>query len=261
MPLLGVVSGPMTDFSQALKTWRAARRYSQLDLALEAEISARHLSFLETGRARPSREMVDRLGEALSLPLEARNHMLTQAGFAVRYKARDWDEAEMAPIRRAVSRQLDRHLPYPGVALDHIWTVRAANASALALFAPFGIQVGGSFLDLMMSDALPGVVENWPEVAHHVALRLRTESAAQGGLPDFDAVADHLAQSSAGQPTGTGPVVPTILRHGDLRLSMFATISQFGTPEDLLLEYLRIELYYPMDDATAQVFEALAAQV
>lgn len=170
----------MNDFSTTLKTWRAARRYSQLDLAMQAEISARHLSFLETGRARPSREMVERLGEALELPLVARNQMLTHAGFAVRYATRDWNDEAMAPIRRAVSRQSERHMPYPGVAVDRVWTIRQANTAAIALFAPFGVSVGGSLLDLMMSEILPRVVENWPEVAHQAALRLRTESAAQG---------------------------------------------------------------------------------
>ena len=108
----------MTQFAQSLKTWRTARRLSQLDLALEAEISARHLSFLETGRSNPSREMVIRLGEALQMPLDARNQFLTHAGFAARYQGRDWNDAEMSPVRRAVSRQLERHMPYPGLALD-----------------------------------------------------------------------------------------------------------------------------------------------
>ena len=249
----------MNDFSTTLKTWRNARRYSQLELALEAEISARHLSFLETGRARPSREMVVRLGEALALPLDARNLMLTHAGFAVRYTARDWDDDAMAPIRRAVSRQLVQHMPYPGLALDRLWTVREANPVALALFRPFGLGIGDSLLELMTRDILPQVVENWPEVAHHAALRLRTESASQGGIPAFAEAIAHLTAQAQGYTPATGPVVPTILRQGDMRLSMFATISQFGTPGDLLLDDLKIELYYPMDDVTAQIFETLAA--
>ncbi len=249
----------MNEFSTTLKTWRAARRYSQLDLAMEAEISARHLSFLETGRARPSREMVVRLGEALELPLDARNQMLTHAGFAVRYVARDWDDDEMLPIRLAVSRQLQRHMPYPGLSINRLWTIREANAAALALFAPFGVSVGDSLLDLMMLPELPTVIENWPEVAHNAALRLRTESAAQGGIPEFtDAIRYLMSAADGYRPTST-PVVPTMLRMGNQRLSMFATISQFGTPADLLLDDLKIELYYPMDDTTALAFEAMAA--
>jgi transcriptional regulator with XRE-family HTH domain len=247
----------MNDFSISLKTWRAERRYSQLDLALEAKISARHLSFLETGRARPSRDMVMRLGEALELPLEARNKMLTQAGFAARYAARDWDDDAMVPIRRAVFRQLQGHMPYPGLAVDRLWTVREANPAALALFGAFGVQVGGSLLDMLLLEALPQVIENWPEVAHHTALRLRTESAAQGGIPEFTAAIQHLTAAAANYTIPSMPVVPTVLRLGGNRLSMFATISQFGTPEDLLLDYMKIELYYPMDDETDQIFESL----
>ena len=111
----------MTAFPQTLKTWRTTRRYSQLDLALEADVSARHISFLETGRARPSREMVARLGDALQLPLDARNRMLTSAGFAATYPGRDWQSADMAPIRQAVARTLENHMPYPGIAVDRLW--------------------------------------------------------------------------------------------------------------------------------------------
>jgi len=249
----------MTAFSQALKTWRSARRLSQLDLALEADISARHVSFLETGRARPSREMVARLSEALTLPLDARNHLLTQAGFAARYNARDWDEVDMTPIRRAVARQLTQHMPYPGLAIDRLWRVNDANAAARALFAPLGLGIGGSLLDLMMSEALPQIVENWPIVAHHAAARLRTESAASGGIPEFAEPIAYLSAASKGHTAPTDPVVPTILQLGETRLSMFSTLAQFGTPEDLLLADLRIELYFPMDDATADAFEAAAA--
>jgi hypothetical protein len=203
--------------------------------------------------------MVLRLGEALDLPLDVRNQMLTQAGFAAIYAARDWDDEAMAPIRHAVSRQLERHMPYPGLAVDRLWTIRQANPAAVSLFAPFGIGVGGSIVDLMMLEELPNVLENWPEVAHHAALRLRTESAAQGGIPEFVEAIQYLTDASAACAPTPRPVIPTILRKGEQRLSMFTIISQFGTPEDLLLDDLRIELYYPMDDATGQIFESLAA--
>ncbi|MEM7470168.1 MAG: helix-turn-helix transcriptional regulator [Pseudomonadota bacterium] len=248
----------MNDFSHSLKTWRAARRFSQMDLALEADISARHLSFLETGRAAPSREMVARLGEALQLPLDARNQMLTHAGFAVRFKSRDWDDTEMEPIRQALTWQLERQLPFPGLAVDRLWRIRHANATALALFAPLGVGVGDSMVDLMMSEMLPQIVENWAQVAHHVVIRLRTESAALGGIPEFDAAVQHLSRFAPPDAPSPGPVVPTILNMGDTRLSMFATISQFGTPEDLLLDDLKIEMYFPMDDATDAVFRQMA---
>lgn len=247
----------MTDFPQTLKSWRAARRYSQLDLANEAEISGRHLSFLETGRARPSREMVHRLGEALRLPLHARNQMLTHAGYAARYGGRKWSDTEMKPIRLAVDRMLETHMPFPGLAIDRHWTIRQANSTARTLFGLFGVGVGDSLIDLMLSDLLPQLVENWPEVAQHAAARLRVESVAQGGVAELDRAVGQLEKAGGYSETVAGPVVPTVIRHGDMRLSMFATIAQFGTPEDVTLDDLKIELYFPMDDATAEAFEAM----
>lgn len=249
----------MTEFPQTLKSWRAARRYSQLDLAHEAEISGRHLSFLETGRAKPSRDMVLRLSEALQLPLDARNLMLTHAGFAAQYPGRNWSENEMSPIRKAVDRMLLRHSPYPGLALDRYWRILQMNRPAAALFGQLGVGEGDSLVDLMMSETMPDVVENWPEVAHHAAHRLRVESLAQGGIPEFDRAVAHLSLVGAAAVQSGLPVIPTVIRAGDLRLSMFATIAQFGTPDDVTLDDLKIELYYPTDNVTQITFETLAA--
>ena len=248
----------MTEFQASLRMWRQARRLSQLDLALEADVSSRHISFLETGRARPSRDMIGRLGDALQLPLDARNQLLTHAGFAPRYPARDWQEAEMAPVRAAVRHMLDNHAPFPALALDRLWTVTDMNGPAARLFGLLGVGPGDSLLALVTSDLLPQMVENWPAVARHAALRLRTESAAQGGVPELDAAAAHLA-AVPGQADGPpAPVVPTIFNTGTLRLAMFATIAQFGTPEDLALDDLKIELYFPADAATDTALRALS---
>lgn len=251
----------MNAFPNTLKSWRKTRRLSQLDLALEAEVSSRHISFLETGRARPSREMITRLGNALQLPLAIRNQMLVHAGFAPIYAERDWQHEDMAPVRAAVDHALDRHAPYPGIAIDQLWTVQQLNAPAKVLFASLDICEGDSLLDLMMSDHLPQVIENWPEVAHHAAQRLRTESAAQGGVAALDRVARYLGEvpGRTGQPLG--PVVPTIYKMGETRLALFATITQFGTPEDLTLNNLKIELYFPADDETKNALHAMAARI
>ena len=248
----------MSTFPDLLKTWRKARRFSQLELALEADVSARHISFLETGRAQPSREMIARLGEALQAPMAARNQMLLQAGFAARYPAREWDAAEMAPIRAAVDHMMAAHAPYPALAVDRLWTVIQMNAPAAMLFGTMGVAPGDSLLDLMLSDHLPGMIENWPTVAHHTARRLRTESAAQGGVEALDHVADALAQTTPPDTGGDQPVVPAIYRAGPLRLSLFATIAQFGTPEDVLLDDLKIEMYFPADEETAAALRAMA---
>lgn len=249
----------MNAFSTSLRTWRQTRRLSQLDLALEAEVSARHISFLETGRAQPSRDMIGRLGDALALPLDAKNQLLNHAGFAARYPGRDWDDAAMAPIRAAVVYTLEQHSPYPAIAIDRLWNVVRLNGPARLLYQQLGVHEGDSLLDLMISDELPPLIENWPAVAHHSARRLRTESAAQGGVPELDAVADKLGQVDVPEAFETGPVLPTILNTGELRLSMFATIAQFGTPEDVTLDALKIELFFPADEATEQVLRAMAS--
>ncbi|MEM8852139.1 MAG: helix-turn-helix transcriptional regulator [Pseudomonadota bacterium] len=248
----------MLDFSETLKKWRKARRFSQLDLAVEANVSSRHISFLETGRARPSREMIGRLGEALDLPLSAHNQLLTGAGFAARYAVRQWESAEMAPIRAAVDHTLSCHAPYPALAIDRLWTVVRMNPAATRLYGVFGVGEGDSILDLLVSDDLPPLVENWPDVARHAAQRLRTESAAQGGIAALDRVADTLTAEPLPPRQPLGPVVPTILRMGDLRLSLFATIAQFGTPEDVTLDDLKIELFFPADAETEAALRHLA---
>lgn len=240
----------MGAFAECLKTWRKSRRFSQLELAVEAEVSARHISFLETGRAKPSAEMVGRLGDALRLPLTARNQLLTSAGYAVRYAGTRWDGADLAPIRDAVEYTLQRHSPYPGLAVDRLWTVLRMNEAATKLFAPLGVGIGGSMLDLLVSDSLPPLVENWAEVAHHAVQRLRTESAAQGGVARLDEVAVRLAKHASAGPTRVRPVVPTVFRLGSKRLSLFATIAQFGTPEDVTLDDVKVELYFPADAET-----------
>lgn len=253
-----MISLGMNEFSQSLKLWRTARGYSQLDLAHEANISGRHLSFLETGRAQPSRQMVAKLNDALQLPLDARNQMLNHAGFAAQYTERNWSDEDMAPIRQAVDRMLIRHMPFPGLAVDRLWVIQHINATASSLFGLFGIGQGDSLLDLMKSDVLPEFIDNWAQVAHHAASRLRTESLAQGGVPELDRAVDYLSKVGGYSEHSSSPVIPTILKRGDLRLSMFSTIAQFGTPEDVTLDNLKIELYYPMDNDTTIIFEKMA---
>jgi transcriptional regulator with XRE-family HTH domain len=247
----------MSEFPETLKTLRNARRFSQLDLAVAADVSARHICFLETGRASPSREMVGRLSDALRLPLATRNQMLNHAGFASRYPARKWDAAEMAPIRAAIAHTLTAHAPYPAIAIDRLWTILKMNGPAEKLFGLLGIAEGVSLLELIMSDRLFSLIENWPDVAHHSAQRLRTESAAQGGVPALDRAAEKLANVPHSEDCNLGPVVPTIFRSGPLRLALFATIAQFGTPEDLALDDLKLELFFPADEETEIILRSL----
>lgn len=248
----------MTGLASTLKTWRNRRRLSQLALAGVADVSVRHIAFIETGRAQPSAAMVLRLADALDLPLAERNHLLVQAGFAPRYPSRAWEDAAMAPIRAAVAHMLDRHAPWPAMAIDRLWRVTDLNPPARVLFGAFSVGVGCSLLDLMLSPSFASEVENWPQVAAQAARRLRTESAAQGGVPELDRASEQLAAvGDDGEPAG--PVIPTIIRAGGVRLSLFATIASFGTPEDVTLDAFRVELFFPADEATASVLRSLPA--
>lgn len=165
----------------------------------------------------------------------------------------------MAPVRAAVDYTLNQHAPYPAIAIDRLWTIVQMNRPAQGLFGPLNLNEGDSLLELMLSDILPPLIENWPEVAHHAAQRLRTESTAQGGVAVLDKAAQKLAEIPISVPHSNGPVVPTIFRAGSVRLSLFTTIAQFGTPEDLTLDDLKIELYFPADHETEKALRAMAA--
>ena len=149
-------------------------------------------------------------------------------------------------------------MPYPAMAVDQLWRVERMNPIARALFAEFGLHEGGSLLDLMLSPHLPDLVENWPEVAHHAAHRLRTESAAQGGVDILDRAARYLSEVEPPEAPARSPVIPTVFNAGGMRLSLFATISQFGTPEDMTLDDLKIEFWFPADEPTTHALRALA---
>lgn len=250
-------------FGPLLKDWRARRRLSQLSLGLKANVSARHVAFLETGRARPSRAMVLLLAEALEMPLTARNGFLDSAGFAMAYQRRALADADMSAVRLAIDWSLKRHLPFPAFAKDRHWNLVVANTVAAKLLAGAGIQPGDSLLELMTDEArLMQSFANPGEVGRHMLQRLRIESAYFGGDPVLDVAAEKLARSptiAAFQvPSALPPVVPARYRAGGTVLSFFSTLAQFGTAEDLMLADLQIEFLFPDDDATRQFVEALA---
>jgi transcriptional regulator with XRE-family HTH domain len=253
-------SGSQTaPFGAALKSWRSKRRMSQLDLALGAGVSSRHVAFLETGRARPSRAMVAQLGEALGVPRAERNQMLHAAGYSPSWRTRDLDEAEMAPIRQAIARMIERHEPFPAFAIDRHWNVISANKTGWQVLAVFSVIEGNSLLEALIKPSVgPLLIENWPEVAAHFLARLRTESMHVGGDPVLDDAIARLAADPAlahtNALTDMPAVVPTRYKIGDRVYSVFSTIAQFGTAEDIALADLRIELLFPANDETAQLF-------
>lgn len=251
----------MPDFPATLRHWRRARRLSQLALASEAEVSPRHLAFLETGRARPSRGMVLRLAGVLGLPRGEQNALLTAAGFAAQYPVLPLDAEEMAAVTRAMRWTIARHAPYPGLILDRLWRIVALNAPAERLFGPAGLAAGASLLDAMASpDLFTGLIENWQEVGHHTARRLKAESAEAGGIAALDrAAAALLALPGVAGFQSASPlraVLPTVYRLGTGRLALFSTYATFGSAEEVGLSGMKIELMFPADAAAEALLQA-----
>ncbi|WP_294229283.1 helix-turn-helix transcriptional regulator [uncultured Shimia sp.] len=251
------------DFGVVLKEWRQVRRVSQLDLGLSAGVSSRHISFLETGRSRPSRGMVLRLCDELEVPIAQRNRMLTAAGMSPAYAERALSAEDMAPMRAAVEWTLKRHEPYPAIAMDRHWCLVAMNAVSERLMAGFGVAVGGSLVDMMVdSKIVRQALVNYDEILRHMVARLRVESAHFGHDPvleDGILRMQSVLGDGALSVDGIKPaIIPAVYDFGGMRLSLFSTISQFGSAEDIALSELRIEMMFPSDEATRLTLEALA---
>lgn len=249
-------------FGALLKGWRGQRRMSQLDLGLAANVSARHISFLETGRARPSRSMVLQLSESLEVPRATRNVLLNAAGFAQAYRARDLGQDEMAFVRAAMDWTLERHDPYPAIALDRHWRLLRTNRCSTALLEPMQLGEGDSLLNAFIDGGpFAAALENRDEIAHHLVSRLRTESAHLGGDAVLDAAADRIAATLPevrSPPAGPLPaIIPARYRAAGMMLSFFSTISQFGSTEDIALADVKIEQMFPADEATRQALLAM----
>lgn len=262
--------GARDPFGLHLRHWRQHRRMSQLDLAGEADISTRHLSYVETGRATPSREMVLRLAERLEVPLRERNALLVAAGFAPMYRQRSLDDPAMAAARRAVDLVLKGHEPYPALAVDRHWQLVAANAIVPLLMAgaaPELLQPPVNVLRLSLHpQGLACRIANLAQWRTHLLERLQQQIAATG-----DAVLQALHDELAAYPVGdaghaatagggelSSVVVPFQLRTEAGVLSFISTTTIFGTPVDVTLQELAVESFFPADAATAGALAALA---
>jgi len=249
-------------FGDVLRDWRRARRMSQLDLALAAEVSARHVSFLESGRAEPSRAMALRLAAALDMPKAATNEALQLAGYAAAYPVRPRDAADLAPVRRAITLTLTNHQPCPGIAIDRWWDIQQMNDTAHALFSALG--AGPNMIDFLIFLGDLDIVENWEETAFLSLQRLRSEITHLGGDGRLSEYARRLAAHPRLKAADLSfldldqAVIPTVFRLGDRRLSVFSTIALFGSVQDVAASEIRIELMYPADDATDAFFRSLS---
>lgn len=265
MPALAHTSG----FGPLLREWRLARRLTQQALAEQAEVSTRHLSFLETGRAQASREMVLVLGNALELPLRERNMLLAAAGYAPIYKQTSLDAEPMQHVRRALDRMLAQQEPFPALVLDRTWNLLRMNQGCARLFArllagrtPKPEVLANMAHALFHPEGLRDVIVDWPTVAADIALRLHREAAADPSLRALrDAVLAYPgvpADLRMPELESVPPIaVPVHLRApdgGEARL--FTMLTTLGTPLDVTAEELRIELYFPLDDASEAFLRA-----
>ena len=247
-----------------LRHWRRLRRLSQLALAHAAGTTSRHLSFIESGRSQPSREMVLRLARALDVPLRERNQLLVAAGYAPSYRETGLAADDAAQVRSAIERMLASHEPYPAVVVDRHWNVLTTNDAARAFFTWLlgdqRIEEPANVIRLMFDpEGIRPYVSNWEAAADALIQRVHREAVA--GIPDPATVAlldEALAYSGvpnewrvpdfANAPV---PVIPVELEKDGLALAYFSTVTTIGTPQDAMLQEIRLESFFPADEATA----------
>jgi transcriptional regulator with XRE-family HTH domain len=251
------VTSPATPFGALLRDWRKRRHVSQLDLAISADVSSRHLSFIETGRAKPSRTMVLRLAATLEVPLRERNQMLVAAGLAPEYAERSLDHPEMAAVRNGVEQVLAAYDPYPCLAVDRGWNIVRSNSGAAVLLdgvATHLLAQPNALRIALHPDGLAPRIENLGQWRAHVVGRLRREVAVSGAADLVSLLAE--IESFPGDSDDATPsgdiVIPLRLATGSGEvLSFLSTVTTFGTALDLTAAELSIEAFLPADDATA----------
>jgi len=257
---------------ELIRHWRQHRRWSQLDLAAEAEVSTRHLSYMETGRALPSREMLLRLSERLQVPLRERNRLLTAAGYAPMYRERPWTDPALQPAHEAVQRVLTAHEPYPALAVDRHWNLLAHNRALAAMLAGLPAQqlappVNVLRLSLHPAGLAPRIV-NLAAWREHLFERLAHQIQASGDPVLAQLASELRALPAPGGEPPAGPAtagglpalaVPLQLQSPAGTLSFISTITVFGTPVEVTLSELAIEAFFPADAFTARVLADMAA--
>ncbi|MDA0351911.1 MAG: helix-turn-helix domain-containing protein [Chloroflexi bacterium] len=252
-----------------VRDWRMRRRRSQMDVALDVGVSTRHLSFVETGRSNPSPELLVAIADELAVPLRERNSLLLAAGYAPRYAETPLDDAAMGQVRSALQRMLDSHQPYPGAVIDRMWNVVLSNQAGLLL-------VGGAAPELLAPpvnvfrvslhpDGMARQILNFDEWACYLLGELR-RATSLSGAPELEAL---LAEVSAypnvaalGGWREAGDLAPTLLvplrlAVAGTELSLITTLTRFGSPQDVTLSELAVELFFPADDATGVFLRGL----
>ena len=250
-----------------LRAWRQRRRLSQLDLAGDAEISARHLSFVETGRSAPSRDVVMRLAERLDVPLRERNVLLVAAGFAPAFPQRALDDPALASARRAIDGVLRAHMPNPALAVDRQWNLIAANDVVKALLADLPADLLTPPLNVLRLSLHPrglaSRIVNLGQWSAHLMERLQRECEATADVALirlYEELKSYPAPARPAPVDAGAVVVPFRLRFGDAVLDLISTTMIFGTPLDITLSEIAIETFFPADETTARRLQQLATK-
>ena len=248
-----------------LSEYRKRNRLSQLDLSLLADVSSRHISFIETGRTKPSRSMLLRLADVMNLPLQDSNLLLNSGGYAPAYSELDLESPAMHAVRSALNLILDNHNPYPALVMDGYYNLLMSNQAQQRLMSVALENVGelptnNLLLALFREDMFRGLIANWEEVAGHLLRRLRKQVLAYG-KPAHEALYEQILsmdppknRMQPDHPQDDGPMLTLDFKMGDLTLSTFTTLSQFGTALDIGMEELLIESYFPADETTRRFF-------
>lgn len=256
-------------FGSRLRWWRHHRNVSQLDLAGVAGTTQRHVSFLESGRTQPSRDMVLRLGTALDVPLRQQNALLLSAGFAPVWRERDLTAPELEMVNRALDHMLAQQEPFPAIVLDRRWNVLRTNTGAERMTAFLtgpspapGTTETVNAIEWLLSPAVRPLLVNWQEVILHFLRGLQADAVADGtqettallqrliaasGVPDLS----HVPALAESPP----PVLAMHFHKGQTNLRLFTTLATLGTPQDVTVQELRVESFFPADEATAQLFK------
>lgn len=251
-----------------LKEWRARRHLSQLDLASEAGVSSKHLSFVETGRSRPSAELVLDLARHLDVPLREQNDLLLAAGFAPKFSETPLNSPEMTQILASLKRLLNAHQPYPGLILDRHWNVVLNNHASLAIAGLLPSDLLGAELNIFKAslhpDGLSKYTRNFEAWADYLLGKLHRLVIITND-PELAAIEDEVREypnvKRLGPPTtslSASLLVPYELTIDGIELSMFTTLTSFGTPRDVTLDNLAVELFFPNDDVTERFFQERA---
>lgn len=256
-------AAPPSHAGSLLREWRTSRRLSQLELALEANVSPRHLSCVETGKAQPSRDMISRLADALGMPLRERNALLVAAGFAPKYRETELSTPEMVPVRRAIEFILQHQNPYPAIVTNRHWDILLMNDATVRIFnllRPGGPKHVNMLRQIFDPEDMRSVLRNWEELAidiirhlHNQVAQTPSDTKARELLEEVLAYPGVPAQWRTRElDSAPQPLLNTVFGNGELELRFFSTITTFGTPHDVTLDELRIECSYPADDATAE---------